>query len=108
MTSEALPEARRASTGSSIGKSHAGFKQEDASGLLNELPAPNVTAKTGKFWDKLGAHDGLETKRAMKSRHLVMIGELIFSVSVLDSDLISPSHWRNDWYWHFPERRIRM
>lgn len=85
MALEELAEARRASkdSSSSIHKSHGGAKEEGSSGSLNELPVPNVTtAKDGKFWQNFGAHDGLETKRAMKSRHLVMIGTIVFSVSI--------------------------
>lgn len=108
MASSELAEARRASkdSGSSIRKSRDGDKMEGASDTMNDLPVPNVaTSTTKKFWQELGAHDGLETKRGMKSRHLVMIGALIVLVSFVNplSNMLR-SYWRHDWHWYFFER----
>ena len=52
-----------------------------------------------------GASDGNETKRAMQSRHLTMIGEHISPLSCLvprSGLTFLRSYRRNDWHRHLP------
>ncbi len=63
--SSAIAQEKLSSRASSI-------RKDDSSN--EDLPRPSST-RNGKLWRRaLGAEDGNDTKRAMQSRHLMMIG----------------------------------
>jgi hypothetical protein len=70
----------------SIDKEEAGYPE----GHSKDLSKPNASGtKTGKLWTSLGAEEGHDTRRAMQSRHLVMIGWSCDAVRYRCSVLIS-------------------
>lgn len=72
MTSITQDKAPSTTSGQgSIDKEGAGY----AEGHSKDLSEPNASGtKSSKLWISLGAEEGHDTRRAMQSRHLVMIG----------------------------------